>query len=278
VAGRAAEEHEESSDPGNEEPAGNFLQAFSRAAAESGWSLSKTESGRESVAKRAYRPHRRVKWVDTETEMPENPGIDTSNADWELMEQVAEHQHHSPLMPGFGFDEGPNPAVVDYDGMGATVVTFTQDSTPGRSRQAGRGPDYEELARLNEGRHSATGDLSTRNAERDKIRITHAFCSTLDVPRHQATEAARVMLLLDLDRFGNQKRLERGALGVINVVVNWHRFQVQQNPDADRINETRQFKELMTAHDVSDSDLWSLSRIVKRELRDMDYFDSARNG
>lgn len=229
------------------------------------------------VEKRAYRPHRQITIKKPRPEMPTNPRIDTTNVDWESVEPVAEHQHHSPLTPGHGFDSDPEPTVVDYDGLGATVVKFTQSSSSGRSKSLGFGPDFDRLARLNEGRHSATGDLSTRTSKLDKIRITQAFCSTLDVPRHQMNEAARIMLLLDLNQFGNQKRLNRVALGVINVVVNWHRFQIRQNPHANRINRTTDFQKLMHANDVDESDLNSLRRITKRELRSMDYFNSERD-
>jgi len=229
-----------------------------------------------SLEESAYRPHRGTTVIDTGPKMPDSLRIDTTNVDWELVEPTAEHQHHSPLKHGFGFDTDPNPAVVDYDGMGATVVKFTDNSSSGQSRPLGFGPDYERLARLNEGRHSATGDLSTRTSELDKIRITQAFCSRLDLPRHQMTDAAKVILFLDLDEFGNQKRLERVALGVINVVVNWHRFQLRNNLNAKRINQTSQFKALMEAHDVDSSDLWSIKGMVKEHISEMDYFDSGR--
>jgi hypothetical protein len=78
---------------------------------------------------------------------------------------------------------------------------------------------------------------------------------------------------LNLDRFGNQKRVEKVALAVIKVFVNRDRFERQQNLDAIRISQEPAFKQLMDDHEISGSDLYSVSQLVKKELKRRGYYD-----
>jgi UDP-N-acetylglucosamine 2-epimerase len=77
---------------------------------------------------------------------------------------------------------------------------------------------------------------------------------------------------LNLAAFGNQRRIETVALGVIVVVVNYDRFYRQQNPEADRIAESREFRELMKDLEINYSDIGTAKRIVKQELKKQEYF------
>jgi len=78
---------------------------------------------------------------------------------------------------------------------------------------------------------------------------------------------------LNLDRFGNQKRIEKVTLAVIKVLVNRDRFERQQNPDAIRISQDPAFKQRMEDHEISESDLYSVSQQVKEELKRRGYYD-----
>ena len=108
--------------------------------------------------------------------------------------------------------------------------------------------------------------------EADKPRVTGALASTLDLSKAHTEEVCSIMAELNLASFGSQRRLETVALGVIAVIVNYERFQRQQNPDAIRISETPKFQELMMEFEIDYSDLGTAKRVVKQELRKLDYF------
>lgn len=85
------------------------------------------------------------------------------------------------------------------------------------------------------------------------------------------------MLLLDLTRFGNQKRIERIALAVINIVVDYQRRYRNRNPNAPRIGENPVFKKL--AHETGFArNQMQLSRRVKDELIAADFFSEEATG
>ncbi len=77
---------------------------------------------------------------------------------------------------------------------------------------------------------------------------------------------------LNLSAFGSQREIETVTLGVIAVVVNYDRFQRQENPNATRIVETTRFRELMRDLSIDYSDIGTAKRIVKQELAEIDYF------
>ncbi|EJN57758.1 hypothetical protein [Halogranum rubrum] len=77
---------------------------------------------------------------------------------------------------------------------------------------------------------------------------------------------------LNLAAFGSQRRIETVALGVITVVVNYDRFQRRQDPDATRITETPEFRQLLADHEINYSDIGTAKRVVKQELNEQNYF------
>jgi hypothetical protein len=111
-----------------------------------------------------------------------------------------------------------------------------------------------------------------QHAESDKPRIASALATRLDLPDSQTNKICRAMKELDLSVFGSQRQIEAVALGVITVFVNYHRFQIQNNPEADRIAEEQQFIELLMEFDVSYSDIGTIKRIAKDELKQLGYF------
>jgi len=108
--------------------------------------------------------------------------------------------------------------------------------------------------------------------EADKPRFAGALASSLDLTEGHTNEVYSIMSDLNLAAFGNQRRIETVALGVIAVVVNYDRFHRQQNPEADRIAESPEFRKLMNDLDISYSDIGTAKRIVKQELKEQDYF------
>lgn len=178
----------------------------------------------------------------------------------------------------------PDAYTVGYDPAGATRIgTGTAD----------RGTRLRRLIRQNEGRHQSDGRHSTRAAARDKKRVTQAFCSVLSVTDHQQREAVGLMGRLNLDRFGQQKRLEKIALTVIRVVVDSDRHRlffegrgpaaidlsdVEPSSYPTSIGDTQRYEELCAAHGFSDRDRFSVIRLVKDELRQIGYFDETTDG
>jgi len=108
--------------------------------------------------------------------------------------------------------------------------------------------------------------------EADKPRFAGALASALNLSETHTSEVYSIMSNLDLTAFGNQRRIETVALGVIVVVVNYERFYRQQNPEADRIAESREFRNLLKDLEINYSDIGTAKRIVKQELKKQEYF------
>jgi hypothetical protein len=108
--------------------------------------------------------------------------------------------------------------------------------------------------------------------EDDKWRVGGALASSLGLTEAQMNEVYSIMSELNLAAFGSQRCIETVSLGVIAVVVNYDRFQRRQNPDATRIVETSEFRELMVDLDIDYSDIGTAKRVVKQELNGQGYF------
>lgn len=143
------------------------------------------------------------------------------------------------------------------------------------------GGDVTKLIRHNEGRHRSDGNHSIREAARDKVRVTEAFCSALDIPEYQQRAAVTAIATMNLDRFGRQKRLQKVALATIKVVVEWDRFSripdealpnLTEEQMPKRMMDQKEYRSLLDQENVSESDLYSVSQLVKRELKKHDHF------
>ena len=175
------------------------------------------------------------------------------------------------------YEHQPDAYSTGYDASGETRVGIgTADG------------DIERLIRLNEGRHHSDGDHSTREAARDKKRITESFCSYLDVTPYQQHRAVVAMTQMNLDRFGQQKQIEKVALCTICIIVDRERRRwfldgnspadidlsnVEDGDFPDRCSQQGKFQTLCSQYGVSDADRYSVTRIVKRELKAIDYFE-----
>jgi hypothetical protein len=167
-------------------------------------------------------------------------------------------------------DHSPDTYTSGYDAFGDTRVGI-----------GSAGGDVTKLIRHNEGRHRSDGNHSAREAARDKVRVTESFCSTLNLPSHQQRRAVAAMATMNLDRFGRQKRLGKVALATIKVVVEWdrsRRFPDDALSDLDeddlptRMLDDPDYREILDQQDVSKADLYSVSQLVKRELKKEAFF------
>lgn len=176
-------------------------------------------------------------------------------------------------------DHQPDAITLGYDPFGETRVGI--GSANG---------DINRLVRHNEGRHQSDGDHSSREAARDKKRITQSLCSTLDVTRYQQQRAVSAMSTMNLDRFGQQKRIEKVALCTIAVVVDQSREQyfldgkepaeidlnsVDSDEFPTKLDQESRFRTLCERLGLSRKDRYSISQLVKQELKRIGFFDRA---
>lgn len=176
-------------------------------------------------------------------------------------------------------DHKPDAYTVGYDPFGETRVGI--GSANG---------DINRLIRHNEGRHQSDGDHSSREAARDKKRITQSLCSALDATQYQQQRAVSAMSEMNLDRFGQQKRIEKVALCTIAVVVNQERERYFLNgkspaeidfsavdPDdyPQTLDQKSEYRSLCEKLGLSKKDRYSVSQLVKRELKRIGFFDRA---
>jgi hypothetical protein len=173
-------------------------------------------------------------------------------------------------------DHQPDAYTTGYDPFGETRI--------GTGTTKG---NIERLIRQNEGRHHSDGNHSTREAERDKKRITGALCSTLDVTTYQQRRAIAAMSQMNLDRFGQQKRIEKVALCTIGIVVDYERrrYFLQGNDPTevdlseasqdfpDRFSQNPEFQDRCSQHGISDDDHYSVTQLVKAELKRIGFFE-----
>ena len=197
---------------------------------------------------------------------------------------TSEDQTQSEGVEGSQVDETPETQPSRQQERDHSLDTYSSGYDAYGETRVGvgsAGGEVEKLIRHNEGRHRSDGNHSTREAVRDKVRVTEAFCSALDLPTHQQEAAVTAMTTMNIDRFGQQKRLSKVALATIKVVVEWDRFnrisdEALPDLDADRLPqrmlEQDNFQNILEEKEVSKSDLYSVSQLVKRELKKHDYF------
>jgi hypothetical protein len=174
-------------------------------------------------------------------------------------------------------DHQPDAYTTGYDPLGETRVGIGTANG-----------NIKQLIRLNEGRHHSDGNHSTREAARDKKRITESLCTALDVPTYQQRRAVAAMSQMNLDRFGQQKRIEKVALCTIGIVVDRERRRhflqgndprevdlsaASQQRFPDRFSQNEDFQDLCSQHGVSDDDHYSVTQLVKAELKRIGYFE-----
>jgi len=183
---------------------------------------------------------------------------------------IHEDEGDGELPPAWGVDV--ESYAVGYEPVGETSIGNAAERYSHSKFSRFRTP-ADRLAEHNEGRHPSDGTLSARLARLDKKRITQAYCSRLNLTQFQRDEAVRAMLLLNLDDFGQNKRIEKVALTVIRVIVNYNRFAHLQKTDAQRISETEDFKKLAESVDLDKRTMRRLSRSIKENLSTAEFFE-----
>jgi len=174
-------------------------------------------------------------------------------------------------------DHNPDAEITGYDATGETRVGIGTANG-----------DIERLVRLNEGRHHSDGNHSAREAARDKKRITESLCSALDVTTYQQRRAVSAMNQMNLDRLGQQKQIEKVALCMIGIAVDRERRRhflqgnhpaevdlsgVSQQDFPERFSQEEEFQSLCSEYGVSADDHYSVTQLVKEELKRIGYFE-----
>jgi hypothetical protein len=184
-----------------------------------------------------------------------------------------ENEGDGRLPPAWDVDVESN--VVGYEPVGATSIG-TESERRRHTKFSHLRTPADRLSELNEGRHHSDGSLGARLARLDKKRITQSYCSEFKITSFQRDEAVRAMLLLNLDDFGQHKRIEKVALTVIRILVNYNRFSQLRKIDADRISETEEFKELAENVGLDKRTMTRLSTRIKEELKSVEFFEKDR--
>lgn len=131
-----------------------------------------------------------------------------------------------------------------------------------------RDPHYDDqLQRVNDNRDTYDGSLGQRQNQWDKKRICEAICSQLPISELQRKKILNAMEELDLERFGQQKAIERVCLGTAAVIVDPERAENADYPDeVTLLSWEDEFRATAKPLGVSMSDLSTIKRIVREEL------------
>ena len=150
----------------------------------------------------------------------------------------------------------------------------------------------ESVRRLHEERHPAMEGYSERAHRLEKLRLTHALCSSLDLPPWQRDRAIGTMVNLDLTAFGSQRAIPKVALVVIRHIVDRERehhlglhddeWIAEQPPDrlADlyeqfhSITDEEQFTALCEQYDLGVTNLNRLRRTLVDQLDEQNLHDA----
>jgi hypothetical protein len=150
----------------------------------------------------------------------------------------------------------------------------------------------ENVRRLHEERHPAMAGHGERMHRLDKLRITHALCSSLDVTRWERDRALGIMAELDLTAFGQQRGVSKGALVVVGFVVDAARRQRLGLDDPSRLDELsgdemaslyelftplkedERYRRLLDYHDLDVTAVNRLTRVLRTQLEEQGLTDA----
>jgi hypothetical protein len=151
----------------------------------------------------------------------------------------------------------------------------------------------ETVRQLHEEAHPAMAGHSARMHRLEKVRITHAFASTLGVTPWERDRALGIMRELDLTAFGSQRAVEKVALVVLKHVVDEGRqrrlgLQDQEwlrtlSPSAmsmlydrlESLTEDERFQRLLSAYDLDTTGVNRLERTLREQLDEQDLHGAA---
>lgn len=169
----------------------------------------------------------------------------------------------------------------------ATVIGRAQDPEADLS---------ESVRRLHNEQHAATAGYSRRAHYLDRLRTTQALCNAVGVTPWERDRALGIMADIDLTAFGSQRGVATVALVVIRHVVDEERRRALGLEDLDAtevtpeelealygtyrdqaITEEPAVERLAAAHDLDQTSLNRLRRVLKEQLETIDGHPLGRN-
>jgi hypothetical protein len=150
----------------------------------------------------------------------------------------------------------------------------------------------ESVRRLHEERHPAMEGYSERAHRLEKLRLTHALCSSLGLTPWQRDRAIGTMVKLDLTVFGSQRAIPKVALVVIRHVIDREREHhlglhddewIQEQPPErltdlyeqfHSITDEEQFTALCEQYDLDVTNLNRLRRTLTDQLDEQNLNDA----
>jgi len=194
--------------------------------------------------------------VQSSEQQPNEDKIDTRQPPRHTAIEPPGRTRHSDSIEASSDNVGGDPQgheySAGYDSQMATRIGDEESSNEG-----------DRLRTLHEGRHRSDGRHSLRESQRDKRRIAQATCSDLPLTTREQEEVVHIVEQLNLDRFGNQKAIERVVLGVVVVVVDEEHRQTLANPEL--VQWSDEFKRMRKNREVSMSDLST----IKQKIREL---------
>ena len=146
----------------------------------------------------------------------------------------------------------------------------------------------ETVRRLHDERHPAMAGHSQRMHRLDKLRISHAVCSRLDLTPWERDRVLGIMLEIDLTEFGSQRAIPTVALVAVQHVVDRSRQRHLGLDDPERvgdltpdemerlyelftsITDEEPYRELLDDQGLTKTNVNRLDRVLKRQLEEHD--------
>jgi hypothetical protein len=197
--------------------------------------------------------------------------VPESASDQASEESSSPSGHPSQGMPAPGRFLGLGSVDASSDDVGFVEGdSFTAGYESEAATHIGDGSEsdgFDRLRELNDGRHRTTGDLSTKESQRDKQRIAQAICSSLPVTDDERQRVSNIVRNLDLDLFGSQKQIESVVLGTVAVVVDEARAENGGDPgEVSLVSRSDEFRDYCDEFAVSMSDLSTIKQKVREQL------------
>ena len=148
------------------------------------------------------------------------------------------------------------------------------------------------VRRLHDEQHPAMAGHGERMHRLDKLRITHALCSTLDVTGWERDRALGIVDGIDLTAFGQQRGVSKVALVAISHVVDAARRERLGLDDAARLDgltpdemaslydlftplkEEESYRRLMAQHGLDVTAVNRMARTLRTQLDEQDLHDA----
>lgn len=146
----------------------------------------------------------------------------------------------------------------------------------------------ETIRRLHDEQHPAMEGHSERMHRLDKLRISHAIASHLDLTPWERDRVLGIMEELDLTAFGSQRAIPTVALVVVQHVVDQERQRQLGLDDPERladlsadsmerlyelftsITDEEPYQQLLTAQNLTKTNVNRLDRVLKTQLEERD--------